>query len=113
LPERALCCSFAIASGVHMCSSPRARQAYSPPVSSMLSSSGSLPKAPRCVRIDSSATSNTPMPPTCEAVPGKYFCTKSCSRPIASKICAPQYDMYVLMPIFDMIFDRPLPIALM
>ena len=29
------CCSLAIASGVHMCSSPRTRQAYSPPASSM------------------------------------------------------------------------------
>src|SRR2546426_7601111 len=38
---RAECCSFAIASGVHMCSSPRTRQAYSPPASSIDCSTGS------------------------------------------------------------------------
>ena len=53
------------------------------------------------------------MPSTCDAVPWKYLSTKSRFSPIASKICAPQYDMYVLMPIFDMIFDSPLPTALM
>ena len=42
---RVACCSLAIASGVHMCSSPRTRYAYSPPASSALASSGSSPNA--------------------------------------------------------------------
>ena len=78
----------------------------------MCASAGSLPKAAWCMRSASSATSKTPMPPTCVAVPRKYFSTKVFSRPMASKSCAPQYDMYVLTPILDMIFDRPLPMAL-
>ena len=53
-----------------------------------------------------------PMPPTWLAVPRKYFSTSDFSRPTASNSCAPQYDMYVDTPIFDMIFDRPLPTAL-
>ncbi len=32
--------------------------------------------------------------------------------PIASKICAPVYEATVDTPIFDMIFSRPLPSAL-
>ena len=60
-----------------MCSSPRTRQAYSPPASSMSASTGSSPKAARCMRIASSATSNTPMPPTWLAVPRKYLSTSS------------------------------------
>ena len=63
------------------------------------------------MRMASWATSNTPMPPTCDAVPRKYLSTSVFSSPMASKSCAPQYDMYVDTPIFDMIFDRPLPIA--
>ncbi len=51
------------------------------------------------------------MPPTFVAVPLKYFDTRSSARPTASKICAPVYDMYVEMPIFDMTFSRPLPTA--
>jgi hypothetical protein len=42
----------------------------------------------------------------------KYWSTNAFSRPTASKSCAPQYDMYVETPIFDMIFERPLPTAL-
>ena len=53
-----------------------------------------------------------PMPPTFDAVPWKYLSTSSRDRPIASKICAPVYDMYVEMPIFDITLCRPLPIAL-
>jgi hypothetical protein len=90
LLARALCCSLAIASGVHMCSSPRVRQAYSPPASSMVESTGSLPKAARCRRIASSAISNTPMPSTRLAVPVKYLATVSLLMPIASNSCAPQ-----------------------
>ena len=78
----------------------------------MVANTGSLPKAAACMRSFSSATSNTPMPPTCEAVPRKYFSTKSFCSPMASNSWAPQYDMYVLTPILDMIFDRPLPMAL-
>ncbi len=45
------------------------------------------------MRIASSATWNTPMPPTCDAVPRKYLSTSGLSSPMASKSCAPQYDM--------------------
>ena len=54
-----------------------------------------------------------PTPPMLLAVPRKYLSTRSLRKPTASKICAPQYDMYVLMPILDMTLFRPLPIALM
>ncbi|CFN70002.1 Uncharacterised protein [Bordetella pertussis] len=43
--ERDACCSLAMESGVHMCSSPRMRKAYSPPASRSLASTGSLPNA--------------------------------------------------------------------
>ena len=86
---RVECCSLAIASGVHMCSSPRTRNAYSPPASSALASTGSLPNAALCTRIASSATSNTPMPSTLDAVPVKYLSTSGRDKPTASKICAP------------------------
>ncbi|MNN35716.1 hypothetical protein D3C81_1495750 [compost metagenome] len=76
-----------------MCSSPRMRKAYSPPASSMFSSTGLLPKASVCRRSASSATSKMPMPSTFDGVPWKYFCTSSRDRPMASKICAPVYDM--------------------
>ena len=49
----------------------------------------------------SSATSNRPMPSTLLAVPVKYLSTNAFCRPTASKICAPQYDWYVEMPILD------------
>ena len=87
---RTACWSLATASGVHMWSSPRARQAYSPPTSSMLASSGSSLKAAVWLRMVSSATSKMPMPPTWVLVPGKYPSTRSRLRPTASKICAPQ-----------------------
>jgi hypothetical protein len=90
LLARALCCSLAMASGVHMCSSPRVRQAYSPPASSIVDSTGSSPKAARCRRIASSAISNTPMPSTRLAVPVKYFSIVSLFRPMASNSWAPQ-----------------------
>ncbi|MCY1522712.1 hypothetical protein D9M68_575770 [compost metagenome] len=90
LLERVLCCSLAMASGVHMCSSPRVRQAYSPPASSMLASTGSSPKAALCMRMASSAISKTPMPSTRLAVPVKYLFTVSVFRPMASNSWAPQ-----------------------
>ncbi|EWS65589.1 hypothetical protein Y695_01161 [Hydrogenophaga sp. T4] len=93
LLARVLCCSLAMASGVHMCSSPRARQAYSPPVSSMVASTGLSLKAALCMRMASSAISNTPMPPTRLDVPEKYLSTVSLLRPMASNSWAPQYDM--------------------
>ena len=49
--------------------------------------------AARWTRIASSATSNTPMPPTFDVVPEKYFSISARERPTASKICAPVYDM--------------------
>ena len=44
-------------------------------------------------------------------MPLKYFSTSSLDSPTASKICAPVYDMYVEMPIFDMTLYKPLPTA--
>ena len=58
--------------------------------SSMVSSTGSSPKAALCMRMASSAISNTPMPSTRLAVPVKYLPTVSVFRPIASKSWAPQ-----------------------
>ncbi len=77
----------------------------------MVASTGSSENAARCVRTASSITSNRPMPPTLLAVPRKYLSTSSRFSPTASKIWAPQYDMYVLMPIFDITLFRPLPTA--
>ncbi|MPM45612.1 hypothetical protein SDC9_92300 [bioreactor metagenome] len=90
LLERVECCSLAMASGDHMCSSPRARQAYSPPAASMVSSTGSSLKAAMWLRMASSAISNTPMPSTRLAVPVKYLFTVSLFRPTTSNNCAPQ-----------------------
>src|SRR6266705_991055 len=60
---RAECCSLAIASGVHMCSSPRTRQAYSPPASSIDFSTGSSSSnAVLWMRSASSATWKMSMP---------------------------------------------------
>ncbi len=53
------------------------------------------------------------MPSMLLAVPLKYLSTNSRVNPTASKICAPQYDWYVEMPIFDITLYRPLQIALM
>ena len=53
------------------------------------------------------------MPSTLLAVPVKYLSTNAFCRPTASKICAPQYDWYVEMPILDITLFRPLQIALM
>src|SRR5207245_2617314 len=47
-----------------------------------------------------------------EAVPVTEPSTSSWLRPMASKICAPQYDCTVEMPIFEKIFSRPLLMAL-
>jgi hypothetical protein len=60
----------------------------------------------------SQASTFTPTPPTLEAVPVKYRSTSSCSSPTASKIWAPVYERIVEMPIFERIFSRPLPTAL-
>ena len=90
---RTACCSLATASGVHMCSSPRTRNAYSPPASSAPASTGSPPNAALWTRIASSAISNRPMPSMLEVVPVKYLSITARVRPTASKICAPVYDM--------------------
>src|SRR5688500_8670874 len=111
--SRVACCSLAIASGVQVWSSPRTRQAYSPPASSMLRSTGSTgSKASAWMRIASSATSNSPMPSTLDAVPVKYLSTSERASPTASKSCEPVYDMYVDTPILDITFFSPLPSAL-
>ena len=44
--------------------------------------------------------------------PGKYLFTTSSDIPIASNICAPQYDLRVEIPIFDIIFWIAFPDAL-
>src|SRR5581483_3518513 len=48
--------------------------------------------AERCTRMVSSAISAIPTPSILLAVPVKYFATNAEFRPMASKICAPQYD---------------------
>ena len=52
------------------------------------------------------------MPPMRDGVPVKCVSTSSVASPTASKICAPQYDEIVEMPIFEIVFSRPLAIAL-
>ena len=47
-----------------------------------------------------------------DVVPVKYWSTSSGSRPTASKICAPEYERTVEMPIFEMVFRTALPMAL-
>jgi hypothetical protein len=47
-----------------------------------------------------------------EAVPVKWVSISAGSRPTASKICAPQYDWKVEIPILENVFSSPLPIAL-
>ena len=75
---RAACCSFAIVSGVHMCSSPRMRYMYSPPASSAsreqrivaereLDAAAAPPRRPR----------TRPMPSIVLAVPVKYLSTNA------------------------------------
>ena len=51
-----------------------------------------------------------PIPPIREAVPVKCFSISSGPRPTASKICAPQYDGIVEMPILDIVLSRPFAI---
>ena len=58
------------------------------------------------------ASSSIPIPPMREAVPVKCRSTSSRERPIASKTCAPQYDGIVEMPIFEIVFRRPLAMPL-
>ena len=42
----------------------------------------------------------------------KWRSTSSAESPTASKICAPQYDGMVEMPIFDIVFSSPLAMPL-
>src|ERR1044072_7843360 len=60
----------------------------------------------------SRARTSMPMPPMRDAVPVKWRSMSAFSRPTASKICAPQYDWIVEIPIFEIVLSRPLPIAL-
>ena len=46
-----------------------------------------------------------------DAVPVKCLSTSSSERPTASKICAPQYEEIVEIPIFEIAFNRPFAIA--
>ena len=52
------------------------------------------------------------MPPMRDAVPVKCRSTSSDERPTASKICAPQYEGTVEIPIFDIVLSRPLAMPL-
>ena len=52
------------------------------------------------------------MPPIRDGVPVKWRSTSSRESPTASKICAPQYDEIVEMPIFEIVFSRPFAIPL-
>ena len=52
------------------------------------------------------------MPPIRDGVPVKWRSTSSGARPRISKICAPQYDGIVEMPIFDIVLSRPLAMPL-
>jgi hypothetical protein len=45
-------------------------------------------------------------------VPVKCCSTSSDERPTASKICAPQYEGTVEIPIFDIVFSRPFAMPL-
>ena len=56
-------------------------------------------------------TSSSPTPSIVDGVPLKYFLIKSEDKPTASKICAPAYDWYVEIPIFDITLSIPFPIA--
>ena len=47
-----------------------------------------------------------------DAVPVKWRSTSSGASPTASKICAPQYDGIVEMPILDIVLSRPLAMPL-
>ena len=51
------------------------------------------------------------MPPSGDAVPAKQVLITSWPRPSTSKICAPQYELSVEMPIFDRILSRPFSAA--
>ena len=51
-----------------------------------------------------------PIPPIRDGVPVKWRSTSSEPSPTASKICAPQYDEIVEMPILEIVFSRPFAI---
>ena len=89
-PLRTACCNVETVSDDQTWLSPRSRSAYSPPNSSALVSTGSLPNALVWRRTVSSAISSRPTPSIIVAVPVKYLSTKALDRPTASKICAPQ-----------------------
>ncbi len=71
---RAECWSFAIASGVHMWSSPRTRvRVFAAGVEHRREQRVLAVKHHDAGAPLPSATSNRPMPPTFDAVPGKYW----------------------------------------
>jgi hypothetical protein len=51
------------------------------------------------------------MPPIGDAVPSKQVATTSCPRPRISKICPPQYEDRVEIPIFERTLSRPFSAA--
>ena len=51
------------------------------------------------------------MPPIGDAVPAKQVSITSWPRPSTSKICAPQYEERVEIPIFERILSRPFSAA--
>ena len=51
------------------------------------------------------------MPPIRDVVWVKYRSISSLLSPTASKICAPAYERTVEIPIFEIVFSTPLPIA--
>src|SRR5437660_1555960 len=59
----------------------------------------------------SSAISANPMPPMVETVPVKQRSTTSAPSPNASKICAPQYEESVEIPIFERTLRSPFSAA--
>ena len=96
--------------GDQACFSPLILKAYSPPTSKFVVS---LFIKDDCeyLFIVSSFICRRVNPPIKVAVPGKYLSITSSEIPIASKIWAPQYDLRVDIPIFDIIFWIALPDA--
>ena len=74
------------------------------------SSSGEPGYARSCRASVCAASVSIPIPPMRDAVPVKCRSTSSGASPTASKICAPQYELIVEMPILDIVLSRPLAI---
>ena len=103
---------MAIASGVHMCSSPRTRHWYSPPGSSIVASTGALENAD-AMPADGLFHHLEADPPTLLGVPGEVLVDELPVQPDRFEDLGAAVGLYVEMPIFDMTLTTPLPIALM